>query len=110
MTVVRSIPSPDEPVGQSGDTDTALIVRAREGDMAAFEELVRRHATIAVRAARSFGGRDEVDDIVQDSLVKAHRALARFDLGRPFRPWLIAFVANEASHRRRSRLRRVRLN
>lgn len=78
--------------------------------MAAFEELVRRHATIAVRAARSFGGMDEVDEIVQDAFVKAHRALARFDLERPFRPWLIAFVANESSHRRRSRLRRARLS
>jgi RNA polymerase sigma-70 factor (ECF subfamily) len=78
--------------------------------MAAFEELVRRHATIAVRAARSFGGMDEVDEIVQDAFVKAHRALARFDVSRPFRPWLIAFVANESSHRRRSRVRRARLN
>ena len=110
MAAVRSISSRGEPGGQSGDTDAVLIGRARQGDMAAFEELVRRHATIAVRAARSFGGRDEVDEIVQDSFVKAHRALARFDIGRPFRPWLIAFVANEASHRRRSRRRRARLN
>ena len=78
--------------------------------MTAFEELVRRHATIAVRAARSFGGMDEVDEIVQDAFVKAYRALARFDLERPFRPWLIAFVANELSHRRRSRQRRARLS
>lgn len=110
MAVVRSISSRDEPGGQSGDTDAALVVRARQGDVTAFEELVRRHAVIAVRAARSFGGRDEVDEIVQDSFVKAHRALDRFDIGRPFLPWLIAFVANEASHKRRSRLRRARLN
>lgn len=110
MAVIRSISPRDEPGGHSGETDTELIVRARQGDMTAFEELVRRHATIAVRAARSFGGMDEVDEIVQDAFVKAHRALARFDLERPLRPWLIAFVANEASHRRRSRQRRARLS
>ena len=110
MAVIRSISSRDEPGGHSAETDTELIVRARQGDMTAFEELVRRHATIAVRAARSFGGMDEVDEIVQDAFVKAYRALARFDLERPFRPWLIAFVANESSHRRRSRQRRARLS
>jgi RNA polymerase sigma factor (sigma-70 family) len=109
MAVVRSISPRDEPGGHSADTDSVLIVRARQGDATAFDELVRRHATIAVRAARSFGGMDEVDDIVQDAFVKAHRALERFDVDRPFRPWLIAFVANESSHRRRSRQRRVRL-
>jgi RNA polymerase sigma factor (sigma-70 family) len=109
MAVGRSISSRDEPGGHSGETDTALIVRALQGDMTAFEELLRRHTTIAVRAARSFGGMDEVDEIVQDAFVKAYRALARFDLERPFRPWLIAFVANESSHRRRSRQRRARL-
>jgi RNA polymerase sigma factor (sigma-70 family) len=110
MAIVRSIPPRDESGGQSTDTDKVLIGRARQGDATAFDELVRRHATIAVRAARSFGGMDEVDDIVQDAFVKAHRALARFDLDRPFRPWLIAFVANESSHRRRSRRRRQRLS
>ncbi len=109
MAAARSISPGDEPGGHSTETDTALIVRARQGDMTAFDELVRRHATSAVRAARSFGGMDEVDEIVQDAFVKAYRALARFDLERPFRPWLIAFVANEASHRRRSRKRRARL-
>ncbi|HEY7628273.1 MAG TPA: sigma-70 family RNA polymerase sigma factor [Ilumatobacteraceae bacterium] len=110
MTVIRSIPSRDEPDGRSEESDSTLIVRARQGDPSAFDELVRRHAAIAVRAARSFGGLDEVDEIVQDAFVKAHRALARFDLERPFRPWLVAFVANESRHRRRGRMRRERLN
>ena len=92
------------------DTDRALIVRAQAGQGSAFEELVRRHQGIAFRAARSFGGFDEVDEIVQDAFVKAHRSLGAFDPERPFRPWLIAFVANEASHRRRSRARRQNLH
>lgn len=111
MRVSRSTPSvPAASPLDVADTDRALIVRAQAGQASAFEELVRRHQGIAFRAARSFGGFDEVDDIVQDAFVKAHRGLEAFDPGRPFRPWLIAFVANEASHRRRSRARRENLH
>ena len=40
--------------------------------------------------------------------MKAHRALGRFREGAPFRPWLLAIVANEARNRRRSAARRAR--
>lgn len=45
---------------------------------------------------------DDAEDVVQDAFVKAHRALPRFRRGAPFRPWLLAIVANEARNRRRS--------
>jgi RNA polymerase sigma factor (sigma-70 family) len=110
MRVFRSTSSaPAASPHDVADTDRVFIVRAQHGDRSAFEELVRRHQGIAFRAARSFGGSDEVDDIVQDAFVKAHRKLEDCDPERPFRPWLMAFVANEASHRRRSRARRQNL-
>ena len=45
---------------------------------------------------------------MQDAFVKAYRALGRFREGAPFRPWLLAIVANEARNRRRSAARRAR--
>lgn len=41
--------------------------------------------------------------------MKAHAALARFRDGSPFRPWLLAIVANEARNRVRGAGQRARL-
>jgi RNA polymerase sigma factor (sigma-70 family) len=87
--------------------DAELIERARRGDMAAYAELVRRYQGPALRTAALLAADStEAEDAVQDAFVKAHRALARFREGAPFRPWLLRIVANEARNRRRSAGRR----
>src|SRR4051794_41868487 len=43
----------------------------------------------------------EAEEAAQDAFVKAWRALARFRVGEPLRPWLLTIVANEARNRRR---------
>jgi RNA polymerase sigma-70 factor (ECF subfamily) len=55
------------------------------------------------------GSAAEAEDAAQDGLLKAWRALPRFRVGDPFRPWLLRIVANEARNRRRSAGRRMRL-
>jgi RNA polymerase sigma-70 factor (ECF subfamily) len=87
-----------------------LVLRAQRGDARAFEELVRAHWEVAFRVA-VLVTRDaaEAEDAAQDAVVKAWRALRRFDAGRAFRPWLLRIVANEARNRRRSAGRRARL-
>jgi RNA polymerase sigma-70 factor (ECF subfamily) len=98
------------PVGSRPLDETALVARAKQGDQPAYEELVRMHSDIAVRVAFVAGvDPAEADDAVQDAFVKAYRALGRFRSGSPFRPWLLAIVANEARNRRRSAGRRAQL-
>ena len=83
--------------------DAQLAERARRGDDRAFEELLRRHQTIAFRTAYLItGAAADAEDAVQEAALKAHAALPRFDPARPFRPWLLAIVANEARNRRRA--------
>jgi RNA polymerase sigma-70 factor (ECF subfamily) len=89
--------------------EAALIVRARDGDVDAYEQLMRAFSDLAFRAACLIGGPDEADDAVQEAFVKAYRALPRFRDGSPFRPWLLRIVANEARNRRRSQGRRANL-
>jgi RNA polymerase sigma factor (sigma-70 family) len=90
--------------------DAELIERARLGDVDAYEELVRRHQRVAVRTAFLVaGGEAEAEDAAQEAFVRAYHALARFRAGAPFRPWLLAIVANEARNRRRAAGRRERL-
>lgn len=90
--------------------DTELAAQARRGDIAAYEELVRRHQTLAFRAAYLVtGDAQEAEDAAQDAFIKAFHALGRFRQGAPFRPWLLRIVTNEARNRRRSTGRRARL-
>jgi RNA polymerase sigma factor (sigma-70 family) len=87
-----------------------LVERARRGELVAYEELVRRHQTIAFRVAYlRTRSAEEAEDAAQEAFVKAWRALGRFRPGAPFRPWLLKIVANEAHNRARAAGRRERL-
>jgi RNA polymerase sigma factor (sigma-70 family) len=92
------------------EREADLVHRARLGEVAAFEALVRDHQEIAYRAAfLVLGDGDEAADAAQEGFVKAYRALDRFREGLPFRPWLLRIVVNEARNRRRAAGRRAAL-
>ena len=90
--------------------EAELVARAKRGELDAYEEIVRLHQTIAFRTAwvitRSAA---DAEEAAQDGFVKAHAALARFREGSPFRPWLLAIVANEARNRVRGAGRPCRI-
>ena len=91
-------------------SEAELVERARRGDGDAFDQLVRAHQDIAFRTAWLVcGSSADAQDAAQEAFVKAWRALGRFRQGAPFRPWLLAIVANEARNRRRASGRRARL-
>ncbi|MDX6511719.1 MAG: hypothetical protein QOE36_1223, partial [Gaiellaceae bacterium] len=73
-----------------------LLERARAGDARAYEEIVHTYQGIAFRTAYLIAGNAaDAEEAAQDGFVKAFRALRRFRRGAPFRPWLLAIVANE---------------
>jgi RNA polymerase sigma-70 factor (ECF subfamily) len=88
-------------------TEAALLTRACGGDLDAYEQLVRLHQQLAFRTALVLTrNAADAEEAAQDAFLKAWRALRRFDQTRPFRPWLLAIVANEARNRRRAGGRR----
>ena len=90
--------------------EAALVARAKRGDAAAYEELVRMYQDIAFRTACVIArNAADAEEAAQDGFVKAYRALGRFREGAPFRPWLLRIVANEARNRRRAAGRRAHL-
>src|SRR5207344_3348282 len=89
--------------------DAGLIGRARTGDVAAYETLVRRYQDLAMRTAYVVAPEADAADAVQEAFLKAYAALSRFRDGAPLRPWLLRIVANEARNRRRSASRRATL-
>ena len=97
-------------VSRPPPTEAALVARARRGDAVAYEALVRAHQDIAFRTACLFAGSAaDAEEAAQEAFVKAWRALPRFRPDAPFRPWLLAIVANEARNRRRAAGRRAGL-
>ena len=65
------------------------------------------HQGIAFRTAYLIAGSSsDAEEAAHDAFVKAFGTLGRFRRGEPFRPWLLAIVANEARNRRRSAGRR----
>src|SRR5207237_4956614 len=81
--------------------DAALIERARNGDVNAYEELVQHYQELAFRVAYQVtSNAADAEDAAQEAFVNAYYALGRFRSGAPFRPWLLRIVANEARNRR----------
>jgi len=86
-----------------GPDESFLIARARRGDARAFEEIVRLYQRrvygVALRIVRAH---DVADDVTQEAFLRAWRSLERFELGRPFGPWVCRIAANLAVNHVRS--------
>ena len=80
-------------------TDEQLLLQqARQGDetsAAAFGELVRSYQTAVLNTAyRLLGRRVEAEEAAQEAFLRAYRALDRFDVKRPFAPWIKRITVN----------------
>jgi RNA polymerase sigma-70 factor (ECF subfamily) len=84
--VKRSLEPPDE----------VLVVASILGDLEAFDELVRRYRAAAVRAAQSIVGREHAEDVAQDALLLAFKALPSIEDPTRFAAWLAAITRHRA--------------
>jgi len=87
------------------DVDARLIERYRAGDDRAATELVERHATAIARFAASLGERDEIDELVQDTFVRAFQGLDAFRAESSLRTWLFTIERRLVLDRRRAAAR-----
>ena len=75
--------------------DAVLVRKAQQGDMDAFESLVRKHQQrIYALCRRLTGAHQSADDLAQETFVKAYFALGRFDADWPLYPWLRKIALN----------------
>jgi RNA polymerase sigma-70 factor (ECF subfamily) len=83
--------------------EPALIQRAAQGDMKAWESLILAHQQAVFRLAYLIlGDPDEAEDVAQETFLRAWKNLGRFDPSRPLSPWLLQIAANLARNQRRS--------
>jgi RNA polymerase sigma-70 factor (ECF subfamily) len=82
----RESPAPDE----------VLVVAAILGDLRAFDELVRRYRAAVVRTAQRIVGSDHADDVAQESLLLAFKALPSIEDPARFAAWLGVITRHHA--------------
>ena len=88
-----------------------LVSRARDGDLRAFEELVREtQGAITSLVARMLDGRDDVDDVVQDVYLQAFQHLKSFRGEARFSTWLHRIAVNTCLKRLKQARRRPTLS
>ena len=75
----------------------------KQRDDAAWSQIMRQHQEAVFRLAYLIlGDAAEAEEAAQDAFVKAYLSLDKYDVKRPFRPWLMQIVRNTARNRQRS--------
>ena len=105
----QALPSQDPPLQDpsSQELDQALVARVQRGDSAAFDLLVRKYQhRIAALISRYIHDWSEVQDVAQDTFLRAYRAMGNFRGDAQFYTWLHRIAVNTAknhlvAHKRR---------
>jgi len=87
-------------------TDAALIAQWKAGNQRAASQLVGRHASALAGFAASSGARADIDELVQDTFVRAFASLDGFRGESSFRTWMFTILRRLLVDRQRSAKRR----
>jgi RNA polymerase sigma-70 factor (ECF subfamily) len=90
-----ALPRLVEPVIDASDLDRALVEQFRQGERAAFDQLVRRHQQAVWRVVRRYVRSDaDAADVTQQVFVRAFRGLGSFRGAASVRSWLVRIAIN----------------
>jgi RNA polymerase sigma-70 factor (ECF subfamily) len=77
--------------------DLDLVHASKKGDVAAFEQLVKRYGRRLLRISQTVTrNREDAEDAVQEALLKAFQNLAEFREDSQFSTWLIRITVNQS--------------
>ena len=88
----------------AGIDESALVTQAREGDTTAFGELVRRYEGKIFRLAQHVTqNREDAEDVLQETFMKAYEHLEQFKGDSKFYTWIVRIAVNQALMKLRRR-------
>jgi RNA polymerase sigma-70 factor (ECF subfamily) len=88
----------------AGVDETPLVAQSREGDTAAFGELVRRYEGKIFRLAQHVTqNREDAEDVLQETFLKAYEHLDQFQGNSKFYTWIVRIAVNQALMKLRRR-------
>jgi RNA polymerase sigma-70 factor (ECF subfamily) len=107
-TTAKVFVSAKEPFVAEADMDTALVARVQTGEVAAFDELVRKYRARLYSVMYNLtGNREDAGDLTQDAFIKAFQSINRFRGKSAFYTWLYRIAVNHAmTFLKKSRRRR----
>jgi RNA polymerase sigma-70 factor (ECF subfamily) len=84
--------------------EAAVVAQAREGDARAFSELVRRYEGKIFRLAQHITqNREDAEDVLQETFMKAYEHLDQFQGNSKFYTWIVRIAVNQALMKLRRR-------
>ncbi|MGH7858755.1 MAG: RNA polymerase sigma factor [Candidatus Binatia bacterium] len=84
-----------KPANPSPDTDIELMLRTRDGDLGAFQELFARHSESLLEfIARFIGERAEAEDLTQEAFLRVFRARERYEAAASFKSYIYRIATN----------------
>jgi RNA polymerase sigma-70 factor, ECF subfamily len=96
----------DDPAAQANREDELLVLRAQQGDLTAFNELVERHERAVYNVClRLLRDPTQAEDAAQDAFIRAWSAIDSFR-GGLVRPWLLRIATNRTYDILRAKARR----
>lgn len=91
--------------------DNDLVARTLDGDVRSYEELVRRYERLVGRVLYSYARREiSVEDLVQETFLRAYDRLETFNPDYRFKTWLLAIANNLGVDTLRRRRETVEFN
>src|SRR5215470_4429857 len=88
----------------AGIEESALVAQSREGDTRAFSELVRRYESKIFRLAQHITqNREDAEDVLQETFLKAYEHLGQFQGQSKFYTWIVRIAVNQALMKLRRR-------
>ncbi len=89
---------------QAGTDESVLLAQSREGDTRAFAELVRRYEGRIFRLAQHITqNREDAEDVLQETFMKAYEHLDQFKGDAKFYTWIVRIAVNQALMKLRRR-------
>ncbi|MEA4926885.1 MAG: sigma-70 family RNA polymerase sigma factor [Syntrophomonadaceae bacterium] len=77
------------------DDDRQLVIKCREMQESAFQELMRRYEGYIYRLCLNFSGiREDALDLTQETFIRVFQGLDTYQVSRPFKPWLRRVAVN----------------